>query len=37
MHDPAGIGPGGLGVQVMIFISPLESELMIPSEIKVHF
>lgn len=37
MHDPAGIGPGGLGAQAMNLISPLESELMIPSKIKVHF
>lgn len=35
MHDPAGTVRGGLGVQAMIFISPLESELMIPSKIKI--
>lgn len=34
MQDPAGIGQGGLGVQAMIFISPLQSESMIPSKIK---
>lgn len=35
MHDPAGIVQGGLGVQAMISVSPLESELMIPSKIKI--
>lgn len=34
MHDPAGIVQSRLGVQTMIFISLLESELMIPSKIK---
>lgn len=36
MHDPAQIEQSGLGVQARIYISPLGSELMIPSKIKIQ-